>query len=82
MQLAGEPLEPVDQARPRAHQQVGVEARDAVRARTSKARVAAATVLLAISGRKDDAALLAEGLAFAPTPAIVFALGRHGSAAA
>ena len=55
--------------------------RDAIRARTSKPRVAAATALLAISGRKDDAALLSEGLAFAPTPAGVSALGRHGSAA-
>ncbi|MDB4939203.1 MAG: hypothetical protein JWP87_6175, partial [Labilithrix sp.] len=55
--------------------------RDTIRARSSKPRVAAATALLAISGRRDDAALLAEGLAFAPTEASVRALGRHGSAA-
>ncbi len=55
--------------------------RDAIRARASKPRVAAATALLAISGRRDDGALLAEGLAFAPSEASVRALGRHGSAA-
>jgi hypothetical protein len=54
--------------------------RDAIRAREGKPRVAAATALLAISGRRDDAALLAEGLAFAPSEASVRALARHGSA--
>ncbi|MDB5216767.1 MAG: hypothetical protein JWO86_4694, partial [Myxococcaceae bacterium] len=55
--------------------------RDAIRSRASKPRVAAATALLAMSGRRDDAALLVEGLAFAPTASSVRALGRHGSAA-
>jgi hypothetical protein len=55
--------------------------RDTIRSRASKPRVAAAITLLAMSGRRDDAALLVEGLAFAPTEAAVRALGRHGSAA-
>lgn len=54
--------------------------RDTIRARerTARSRVVASTVLLALSGRADDLALLLDGLASAPTPEVVRAVGRFG----
>lgn len=50
--------------------------RDAIHARGS--RVAIATRLLALCGRRDDLNLLLDGLGLAPEVAVISALGRHG----
>jgi uncharacterized protein (TIGR02270 family) len=52
--------------------------RDAIRARSSPDRVRAATRLLALAGRREDVAVLLDGVSAQPSAESIRALGRFG----